>query len=226
MNIETNCKKGRGGRPPASEVEERRLHLIKVATDLFLSKGYEAASLEFIAKAAGASKTTIYRNFGDKVGLFRVVLRQFIEPVWPCLADIPTENRSPEEVLTAYGDLLISEFAMNQDCLSMIRLIYREAPNVPEVAHIFSELEEIPKTVVASYLDRATKAGLLAVENCELVANQFLELVWGRLGRHLIIGTVSKLEDSDRRRVVDAAVALFLNGTLPEGVRRGVIAKR
>ncbi len=205
--------RGTGGRPPACEIEGRRQHLITVATRLFLSNGYEATSLENIAKAAGASKTTIYRNFGDKADLFRIVLNRFVEPIWPTLSDVCIEGKSPKEVLAAFGNLMISTTILNPDGIALMRLIYREAPRFPELARIFAETEQITVEVVARYLTLAMHQQYLRPIDPAWAASQFLELIWGILARRLLVGTISFPDEAERRRVVDSAVALFLTGT-------------
>ncbi len=45
---------------------ETRLKLVKAARDLFLSKGYEATTLEEVAEAAGLHVQTLYRHFATK----------------------------------------------------------------------------------------------------------------------------------------------------------------
>jgi AcrR family transcriptional regulator len=203
-----------GGRPPAHEIEGRRQHLISVATGLFLSDGYEATSLETIAKAAGASKTTIYRNFGDKAGLFRTVLNRFVEPIWPKLSDVSIEGESPEEILTAFGYFLVSPSVVNSDGIALMRLFYRESPRFPELSRIFGEIEQTTVDVVARYLAQAAQQTSLRLSDPIWAASQYLELVWGTLMRRLLIGTIAFPDDAERQRIVESAVSLFLHGTL------------
>jgi len=53
------------------KVEE---HILNVAESLFNSRGYTAVGINLIRDKAKASKTTIYRHFGDKNGLIIAVL--------------------------------------------------------------------------------------------------------------------------------------------------------
>lgn len=52
---------------------ERRLALLLSATELFLQNGYDAVSLDDIVQHAGGSKTSIYKYFGNKDGLFTAI---------------------------------------------------------------------------------------------------------------------------------------------------------
>lgn len=208
-----------GGRPPACEIEERRQHLLTEATKLFLSKGYEATSLENIAKAAGASKTTIYRNFGDKGDLFRIIFNRYVEPLWPTLSDVNTEGKSPREVLTAFGDMMISQSIFTPDSMALMRLIYHEAPRFPELTRIFAETEQTVVDAVAKYLFSAKRRNQLRLADPQWSAIQFLHLIWGILTHRLLVGLISVPDDAERRRVVDSTVELFLNGVLSPRLR-------
>lgn len=207
-----------GGRPPAHEVEARRRHLIAVAARLFITDGYEATSLENIAKAAGASKTTIYRNFTDKAGLFRSVLDSFVEPLWPSFTDISTDGKTVSEVLTAFGDLFMSPALFNRETISLMRLVYRESPRFPDLAAAFHEAETKTHDVLAGYL-----ASVAAAKGCPggadfiLGATQFLDLVWGTAMRRLIIGYADFPDETERRTIVRSAVTLFLHGFFRPG---------
>ncbi len=49
-------------------------HLLAVARAEFVAHGFDAVSIDSIARAASVSKETIYRHFADKEGLFRAAL--------------------------------------------------------------------------------------------------------------------------------------------------------
>jgi AcrR family transcriptional regulator len=63
-------KRGPGGRPTRAEAERRLGTLLDTAMRLFLQQGYEAVSVEEIAKQAGVAKRFIYARYGDKSELF------------------------------------------------------------------------------------------------------------------------------------------------------------
>ncbi len=52
----------------------RRAQLIQVARAVFAEKGYEATTVEEIAKRAKISKPIVYEHFGGKEGLYAVVV--------------------------------------------------------------------------------------------------------------------------------------------------------
>lgn len=53
---------------------ERRAQLLEVATEVFTANGYQATSMDDIAKAAGVTKPVLYQHFDAKETLFVEVL--------------------------------------------------------------------------------------------------------------------------------------------------------
>ncbi|MFM2370488.1 MAG: hypothetical protein RIS85_210 [Pseudomonadota bacterium] len=54
----------------------RVMHLLDVARAAFTADGFDAVSIDGIARASGVSKETIYRHFPDKRALFRAALEE------------------------------------------------------------------------------------------------------------------------------------------------------
>ncbi len=50
---------------------------LDAATEVFWSRGYEAASMAELLKAMGLSKSSMYQSFGSKEGLFRCCLDRY-----------------------------------------------------------------------------------------------------------------------------------------------------
>lgn len=54
--------------------EATKARILKAAADVFTRRGIHAAGINEIVEAAGASKLTVYKNFGSKDGLVEAVL--------------------------------------------------------------------------------------------------------------------------------------------------------
>ena len=54
--------------------------ILNAATELFISKGYEGATVSDIADRAGVSRTTVFWHFSDKASLFRESFSRMLEP--------------------------------------------------------------------------------------------------------------------------------------------------
>jgi AcrR family transcriptional regulator len=58
---------------------DRRAQLIAVGCAVFAKHGYDAASMEEIARKAGVSKPVVYEHFGGKEGLYAVIVDREIQ---------------------------------------------------------------------------------------------------------------------------------------------------
>lgn len=68
------------GRPNAQRANKIRQLIIDVAAEIMLEQGFDGASLDAIASAAGVTKRTIYDRFGSKEALLREVLLNSARP--------------------------------------------------------------------------------------------------------------------------------------------------
>jgi AcrR family transcriptional regulator len=59
-------------------LEERRADLVAAATEVFLSRGYEGATMDGISKAAGVTRANIYWYFKSKDEVFAAVMSQLL----------------------------------------------------------------------------------------------------------------------------------------------------
>lgn len=78
---------------------ERRRQLLEVARGVFAARGYEAASLEVIAEAAGVSRPIVYSHFGDKQGLFEAVVSGEMARVQAVVTEAIGGPGEPRELL-------------------------------------------------------------------------------------------------------------------------------
>jgi TetR/AcrR family transcriptional regulator len=69
------------GRPSAQAEADIRAALVAAAKELFLKHGFEKVTAREIAAAAGTTPAMIHYYFENKVGLFRAMLQQAIEPL-------------------------------------------------------------------------------------------------------------------------------------------------
>ncbi len=60
--------------PKERDKSKKRAVIIKGAEDVFLTMGYELASMDKIAAKAGVSKRTVYNHFNSKENLFEVIV--------------------------------------------------------------------------------------------------------------------------------------------------------
>ena len=210
----------RGGRP-SQEVSERLGELIlDAATDLFLTHGFGATSIEAVAQRVRISKRTFYHRFPDKPALFAAVVHRIIERLRPARGIPLIEGDDLRSVLEGLATLILRA-ALSPQAIALHRLIVAESARFPELAEMLARegSTEEAITLIAGILEREVKARRLNVDNAVFAANQFLQMVITLPQRSAMgIGTpMSKLELAEwPRNVVD----LFLNGCRPNASAR------
>ncbi|QII00330.1 TetR/AcrR family transcriptional regulator [Rhodococcoides fascians A21d2] len=76
----------RNKRPQAAD--EKRAEIVAAARRLYVDGGYDATSMNRLAKEAGVSANTIYWYFGDKDDVLIAVLSAVMAEVWPRYRDV------------------------------------------------------------------------------------------------------------------------------------------
>lgn len=78
---------------------EREQELLAIARDVFFRRGVDAATMDEIARLAGASKATIYRRYSSKEALFQAVIVELTQRVGGALNDFELDPHNPVESL-------------------------------------------------------------------------------------------------------------------------------
>ncbi|MEQ4673238.1 TetR/AcrR family transcriptional regulator [Providencia vermicola] len=118
----------------------RRRHqaIITAAAEVFLQYGFEGATLDMVIERAGGSRSTLYKNFGDKEGLFAAVIADMIDEIFSEPNEKVPQFTTIESVLAFYG----SQFLINvlkPQSISLYRLILGEYNRFPEISQAFFE---------------------------------------------------------------------------------------
>lgn len=209
----------RSGRPTRAAAELRDARLIEVAAELFMERGFEGTSIDAVAEAARVSKPTVYARYQDKAALFRAVLerhiRLWLEPL-SAAAEAKARAAASENVEAALHDLsrTLLALSLKHGASEVKRIIAAQSVHFPELARFAYEegwLRAI--RAVAKLLANFSASGQIDIEDPEIAADLFLNLVLGRSSQGALYGIVIDPDMLERRR--KAAVELFLNGARP-----------
>jgi TetR/AcrR family transcriptional repressor of mexJK operon len=199
---------GGGARPRA---EDKRLEeLLDIATDVFVTHGFESASTNEIAKRAGSSKGTFYSRFPTKEKLFIAVLERRMDRIFSLVSEALPLDPPMEETLREYGNRVL-KFALSPDQLSLLRVVAMESTRFPELGIRFYELgPKRGQTLVGQYMKEQIKRGNLMDEDPHLMAEHLMSLITGGPVRWLILGLKRSPIANNGQRHVEAAVKAFL----------------
>lgn len=196
----------------AAEIKKGRKfdQVLDGAREIFLRDGFEGASVDEIARAAGVSKATLYSYFPDKRLLFSEVARiECNRQAEEALDVIGTD--APIEVVLHEAANRIVRFFLSEFGRQVFRICVSESYRFPELGRRFYEsgpklVRERMTKVLTPYVNR----GILKIDDMELAANQFGELCKADLFVRNLCGVCNEIHEADIERVVNGAVEMFL----------------
>ena len=215
-------KRGTGGRPTREEAARREARIVEVATRLFIERGFDGTSIDAVAEAAGVSKPTLYSRYQDKRALFEAVLqdrlREWLAPL-SAAAEMQALRVSPKDAETVLDELSRNLLTRSQapGAAALTRCIAAQAMQFPNLAKLAYEEGWLRGVrTVGRILGDMAERGQIAVDDPEIAADLFLNLILGRSSKQALYGIEVDLEAQERRR--RAAVSLFLAGVRPKGL--------
>jgi AcrR family transcriptional regulator len=195
------------GRKP--EPAARLAALMSAAEAVFLQKGYHAATMNDVAKAAGMSKKTIYALVESKAELFFSILADHHEKIsFP----VPEPGASVADILTA-NLLCLGRFLLDPAQIALIRLIMAEYTHSPDFGRVFmrSRVVKTKARLEDALAGIARAQGLSATEAKEMSA-----MLFGMALGEFHIGTLIGFRTPPGRLALETrvrrAVEIFLAG--------------
>lgn len=190
---------------------DKREQIMQGATRVFSTMGFDAASVKDIARAAGVSKGTIYVYFRSKEELFLELSIALREKIFADVYTALTNRYEPREVLTAFGEAL--SLKLTSDVVVQVqRVIIGVAQRMPSLSQSFYDKASSPGlSLLTSYLDKQVTEGVLIIEDTQLAAYQFTDLIGSGLFKLRLFDALNEQESQDKiGRTVRSAVDFFL----------------
>ncbi|WP_438864605.1 TetR/AcrR family transcriptional regulator C-terminal domain-containing protein [Neptunicella sp.] len=190
----------------------RRDKILDAATEVFCRNGFDAASLQEIMAEAGGSLATLYRLFGNKEGLFQAVIERTSGQMVDKLSSTFAREQDPVDVLHAMG-ISFLDLLSSPQVGAIHRLLISESGRYPQLREIFIKTApERNLRAVADYLQSLVDAGYLQLNDCYMAAQQLLSMFKGNYHMRCVLGDTVVLSDDEKKRYVENAVSIFLNG--------------
>ncbi len=193
--------------------------ILEAATRLFLEKGYQGASMDDIAAAAGVSKQTIYTHFVNKEELFARLVLGNAERVDAFVAELPSIVHDADDLAGGLDALArrYLRFVVRPEVLRLRRLVIGEASRFPELAQAY--FEAVPQRVYTALTELFASLdgeGLLHVPDPVLAAQHFAWLLLGGpLDRGMFVVGDAAQGDGDLDRLAREGVRVFLTAYAP-----------
>jgi AcrR family transcriptional regulator len=195
--------------PFGEEDSSKRRQILDGARKVFMDLGFDGASMNEIARAAGVSKGTLYVYFADKSRLFEAIVEdEALEKAK--LAYNLDPRRDAETTLQEFGRTYIGSICRPGGG-SSIRTVMAIAERMPDVGRQFYE-NVLANTInrLAGYLQAHVRPGDLAIDDCTLAAAQFLQMCQATLFLPFVFQAEPAPSAERIAYVVDSATRLFL----------------
>jgi TetR/AcrR family transcriptional repressor of mexJK operon len=204
----------RRGRPLDAAKRER---IVVAATQAFLELGFNATSMDLVARRAKVSKVTVYTHFKSKEGLFGAIIDGLAGRLVSRIDRFALGDLAPEPALRQFGRMYL-ELALAASSLALHRVVVAESARIPGLGQVI--FRHGPAQVVSGLADFLVRQKSLRIADPLLAAEQFLGMVLGHAQLRLLLNARPASEvRAGIGRVVDHAVDLFLNGSRPNAKR-------
>jgi AcrR family transcriptional regulator len=191
--------------------EERRGQIVEAAARLWLREGFDATSVEAIARAAGLAKGTVYLYFPSKEALLEEAVRRYtlapaMDELVRELAGAPFEQALPRIARELWRRL--------REQTPLVALMLRELPRRPDTARAFIERVVLPTNrAFAGFLDAGVAGGALRPLDTFVAARALVGMLLIFLLTQELFGgrDLAPLDDDS---ITDTVAEVFLRGVL------------
>lgn len=189
--------------------EVRKLEILKVATDVFLERGYEAGAMAEVARRLGGSKETLYRYFGSKQALFAAIVREGAVRCGRRLFGALSESNDLPLDLRRFARAFLTVVTSDEH-LALRRAVIAEVGKSDLGKLYFDQGWGLAWELVAGRMARAMEQGRLRPSDPWTVAMHFRGLCQAGLYDMRLEGLIESLSPKDIARAADDAVDVFL----------------
>ena len=192
--------------------DQRQELLLRVATEVFLEKGYEAANLDDIISRAGGSRRNIYTQFGGKEGLFKSLIVQIASQALAPMEQHADEGNNLKACLSNFAARLMS-ILFSPAALGFSRLALFDGARFPEIAEVyFASGPASAASGLAALLEAAKTRGAIQCQDCRLAASQFIGMLRDNTYLEVLLRLRDAPDDYEKEKLVKNAVHIFLEG--------------
>jgi AcrR family transcriptional regulator len=194
----------------AADGGAKRRQIMEGARTVFFSGGFDGASMNDVARAAGVSKGTLYAYFDSKEQLFEALIREDRGQQAERMCRFPLAPRNPREFLTEFGRRLI-EMMTRPELIAQLRVVIAATGKFPRLGRAFYEAGPCyGVSKLAEQLRVLNAAGALDVADTERAARQFIDLCKSGVFTGVLFGAVETVPPQEIEASVNAAVEVFM----------------
>jgi len=189
----------------------RQQKFLETAEEMFLTQGYASTSVNEVVRLAGGSLVTLYRMFGNKLGLFEAVFRKKTMTFFNELEEGVVWSDDIERSLLGFGEHMQSVI-LRSDGIAIYRLVLMENnADQQEIQRIYYKYgPQVAIKMLANYLDKQVDADKVVIQDTYLAAAQFMEMIKGPFVNRLLFGEV--ISEKEVHSALVQGVQIFMKG--------------
>lgn len=184
--------------------DKNRTAILEAAADLFLQDGYDRTSLAQVARRAGVSKATLFKQFPTKASLFEATLLAVGDPSANATTVPPPGDLTAGllELGWQYAELLTQPRTVD-----LMRLLIAEAPRFAELRERTFNFGTLPTLdALNRYLRAESDAGSVDATAPEFAAPQFLAMIASAIFWPRLVHANWSIDDTGTRHAIEEAV--------------------
>lgn len=210
--IEETSKTVEGLSKPEPVEESAKMHQIfEGARRVFLRDGFDGASMNDIARAAGVSKGTVYAYFVGKEQLFEALVIFDRQRQAEQICQFDRDDPDARAVLHRFGtDLMMT--MLQPEHLAHLRMVIGIAARFPQIGRAFYEAgPRFAINKLSNYLREKSDAGVLQIADATLAARQLIELCKVDLFLAAVFAQTPQFSRAEVEKKISGALDMFLS---------------
>ncbi len=194
----------------AGQDPEKRNQILAGARQVFFDRGFDAASMGDIARAAGVSKGTLYVYFENKDDLFAELVSSECCETAERMFVVDPDEEDLEAALTKIGRSFVAAI-LRPSSIALLRTVIAISGKFPDVGRRFFEAGPCAGiSRLSVFLRIKVQQGLLDIEDVDQAASQFLTLCKDGVTIPVLVGAPDAPDPAAVEKSVRGAVRVFL----------------
>jgi len=186
---------------------KKRATILEGAIDVFISMGYELASMDKIAETAGVSKRTVYNHFGSKENLFQAIVDDFLAQRQTMKTIKYDSKKSLEGQLLAFADaeIFLIDSPKRLGLSRFLTMVF-----LKDINYARETIAKYPPAydMLLDWLKEAEKDHKINTDNLLLAARMFYALVEGAITYPALFS--ESINKTAVKPMLDEIIAIFL----------------
>ena len=172
------------------EIDAKEQAIIEAARKVFLSNGFDGASMDTIALTAGVSKRTVYNRFESKEALFGSAIEETCRRILPVNLEQFELSLPPKEFVDRFAHVFVKAI-LEPEAIALRRIAVFEASRKPSLG--VNYLEHSLYFMVDAFskvIERFNARGIVKAEDARLAICQLGALITEPLYTEVVLGAI------------------------------------